>query len=66
MLPQAVGRGCGLDLALLWLWRRLAAAVPIHPPAQKLPCAAGAAGKKKKKKRYAEILIPGARKCDFF
>ena len=26
-----VGCQCGLDLALLWLWRRPAATAPIHP-----------------------------------
>jgi len=47
------GVGCrlGLDLALLWLWHRLAAAAPIGPLAWEHPYAAGAALKKKKKRK---------------
>lgn len=41
-----VGRGQGWDLALLWPWGGLAAAVPIQPLAWKPPCATGAALKK--------------------
>ena len=37
------------DPALLWLWCRPAAAVPIPPLAWKLPYATGAAKKSKKK-----------------
>ena len=37
------------DPALLWLWCRPAAAVPIPPLAWKLPYATGAAKKRKKK-----------------
>ena len=45
-----VGRRCGSDPVLLWLWCRLAAAVaPIRPLAWD-PYAMGAAIKKKKKK----------------
>jgi len=40
-----VGRRCGLDPALLWLWCRLAAAAPIRPLAWEPPCAMG--GEKK-------------------
>ena len=39
----------GSDLALLWLWCRLAAAAPIQPLAWEPPYAVGAALKKKKK-----------------
>ena len=53
-----VGRRCGSDLALLWLWSRLAATALITPLAWEPPCARGAAlktqksqKKKKKKKR---------------
>ena len=43
-----VGRRLSLDLALLWLWRRLAAiAQIIRPLAWEPPYAAGAALKKK-------------------
>ena len=38
------------DLALLWLWHRLAAATLIQPLAWELPFAAGAALNSKKKK----------------
>ena len=40
-----------LDLALLGLWYRLAAAALIRPVAQKLPYATGMAVKRKKKER---------------
>ena len=48
-----VGRRHGLDLALLWLWHRLAAMAPIRPLAWEPPYEAGAAqqmakGQKKK------------------
>jgi len=39
------------DLALLWLWHRLAAAAPTRPLVWKLPYAAGAALKRKKEKK---------------
>ena len=39
----------GLDLALLWLWRRPVAAAPIQPLAWELSHAAGVALKRKKK-----------------
>ncbi|WP_320867859.1 hypothetical protein [Phascolarctobacterium sp.] len=42
-MSWSVGRKCGLDSALLRLWHRLAAAVPIPPLAWELPYAAGAA-----------------------
>ena len=43
----SVGRRCGLDLAWLWLWCRLAAAALIRPLAWELPYATGVALKKK-------------------
>ena len=43
-----VGHSCGSDLALLWLWHRLAAAAPTQPLAQELPYATGIAFKKQK------------------
>ena len=45
-----VDHRCGLDLALLWLWLRLAAAAPIQPLAWELPFAVGAALKSNKNK----------------
>ena len=44
-----VGRRCGSDLGLLWLWSRPAAAAPVGPLAWELPYAAGATIKEKKK-----------------
>ena len=62
-----VGR-CSLDLALLWLWHRPAAAALVQPLAWELPYATSAALKdqktKKKKKRKKGFLdhtfYPGA------
>ena len=52
-----VGRWCGSDPALLWLWRSQVATAPIQPLAWEPPYAVGATlekmkreGKKKKKK----------------
>ena len=51
---------CGSDLALLWLWYRLAATVLIRPLAWEPPYAVGAALEKaksqKKKKKALERL----------
>ena len=44
-----VGRRCGLDLALLWFWHRLATTALIRPLAWEPPYAAGVALKKMKK-----------------
>ena len=52
-----VGHRCGLNLSLLWLWRRLPTTAPIRPLAWEPPYAMGAAlektkrQKKKKKKK---------------
>ena len=46
-----VGRRFGLNVALLWLWCRLAAVAPIQPLAWELPYAAGVALKKPKKQK---------------
>ena len=43
-----VGRRCGSDLALLWLWHRPLATAPIPPLAWEPPYAAGAALKGQK------------------
>ena len=50
---------CGLDLALLWLWHRLAALALIGPLAWELPYAVGRALKKsqKKKKDFARPIV---------
>ena len=46
---MSCGVGCrhGSDLALLWLWHRLAAIAPIQPLAWELPYVEGAALKSK-------------------
>ena len=44
------------DLALLWLWCRLAAAAQIRPPSWELPYATGVALKVQKKKKKAELF----------
>ena len=46
-----VGGSPGSDLALLWLWHRLAAVAPISPLVWEPPYAAGAALKSKKQKQ---------------
>ena len=46
-----VGRRRGLDLALLWLWRKLAAVALIRPLAWEPPYAIGAALKRQKTKK---------------
>ena len=55
-----VGRRCGLDLALLWLWYRPAAEAPIQPLAWEPPYAAGVdqemAKRPKKKKKFLYAL----------
>ena len=43
------GRRCGSDLALLWLWHKLAATALIRPLAWEPPHATGVALKKDKK-----------------
>ena len=48
------GRRCGSDLALLWLWYRLAAVALIRPLVWEPPCAASAALKRQKKKKKEE------------
>ena len=47
----SVGHIHGLDLALLWLWHRLAATAPICPLDWEFPCATGATLKRQKKKK---------------
>ena len=60
-----VGRRCGSDPVLLWLWCRAAAVDPIGPLAWEPPYAIGAALKRQKKSKTkiyphkAHILIGG-------
>ena len=55
-----VGCRCGSDLALLWLWYRPAATVPIQPLAWKLSNAVGSAIKRQKKKSLQMESCRGA------
>ena len=50
-VAMSCGVGHSLDMALLWLWCRLAATVPIRPLAWEPPYAVGALEKDKKKKK---------------
>ena len=59
-----VGRRCGLEAVLLWLWHRLAATAPIRPLAWEPPYAEGAAlektkRKKKRKNVYMDFRFEG-------
>ena len=47
-MSYGTGHKCGLDPALLCLWRRLAAVALIQPLAWELPYAMGTAPKSKK------------------
>jgi len=49
-----VGRRCGSDLALLWLWYRPVATAPIRPLAWEPPYAMGVALKGQKTKKEKE------------
>ena len=49
-----VGHHLGSDLALLWLWHRLAAVAPIGPLAWEPPYATGVALKRQKEKKKRE------------
>ena len=53
----AVGRRCGSDLALLWLWYRPSAVALIRPLTWESSYAVGEAQKKKKKKKKKSALI---------
>ena len=50
-----VGQRRSLDPALLWLWRRPAAAAPMRPLAWEVPYAEGAALKKAKNKNLPSL-----------
>ena len=54
---MSCGVGCrrGSNLALLWLWCRLAAATLIRALAWEPPCAVSAALKRQKKKRVSTV-----------
>ena len=55
-----VGRRCGSDPKLLWLWCRPVATAPIRPLAWEPPYAVGTAqekGKKTKKKKKSNLSV---------
>ena len=56
---MSCGVGCnyGSNLALLWLWRRPAAAAPIQCLAWELPYATGAALKRQKTCKYVYPIL---------
>ena len=54
-----VGHRCGQDLALLWLWCRLAATAPIRPPAWELQYAVDAVGVALKKSSSSLTSLSG-------
>ena len=56
-LPCGVGRICGSDPTLLWLWCRPVATAPIGPLAWEHPYAAGAAQEIAKKRKRKKIKI---------
>ena len=55
-MSYGVGRRCGSDLLLLWLWCRPAATGPIEPLAWEPPYAAGVALKSKTKTKQTKKL----------
>ena len=50
-----VGRRCGSDPELLWLWLRPVATAPIGPLLWEPPCAAGAALERQKDKKLNKL-----------
>ena len=57
MVRYGIGGRRNLDLALLWLWRRLAPTALIRPLAWELPYASSVGLKKKKKKLWLSTLV---------
>ena len=61
-MSHGIGRKCGPDPVLLWLWCRPAATAPIQPLAWEPPYAVGMALErqkdKKKKKRTGNLNSP--------
>ena len=51
MVSCGIGHRPGWDLALLWLWYKLEATVPIGPQAWEPPYAAGVVLKRQKDKK---------------
>ena len=55
-MSYGVGHRHNLDPALLWLWRRSAAAVLIQPLVWEIPYAGKCSPKKKKKKKKKNLM----------
>ena len=55
-MSYGVGHRRSLDLALLWLWHRLAATAPLRPLAWEPPSAVSVALKSKKIKKIKIII----------
>ena len=55
-----IGRRCGLDLALLWLWHRPAATALLRPLVWEPPCAMGAVLRGQKTKKKSASSGPGS------
>ena len=49
-----MGRRCGIDPVLLWLWHRRVAAAPIRPPSLTSICCRSSSRKSKKTKKKKE------------
>ena len=64
-----VGRRCGSDPALLWLWCRPVAMAPIRPLAWEPPYARAAAQemakRQKKKRKIKECITKGSLRPDY-
>ena len=61
-----VGRRCGSDPTLLWLWLRLVATALIRPLAWEPPYAMVAAqemAKRQKKKKKSSVKLPTSEVC---
>ena len=56
-MSYRVGRRCGSELALLWLWCRLAATAPMGPLPWEPPYAMGAALERQKKEKKKETYF---------
>ena len=61
-----VGRRCGSDHALLWLWCRPAATAPIRSLTWEFPYASGEALGKAEKQEQTKNLLPVKKFCKLF
>ena len=57
-MSYGVGRRCGSDPALLWLWPWPEAVPPIQPLAWEPPYATGVALKNKQQQQKSNIKVP--------